>query len=145
MKPKILVSACLLGSNCKYDGGNNRDEQLIKWLADYEVIPVCPECFGGLKAPRVPSELRGGGVFARTGEDLSEQFLLGAQRTLTIALLNQVDTAILKSRSPSCGSNEIYDGSFSGRLIPGDGVTAALLKQHKIRVISSDDAVFKGK
>lgn len=145
MKPKILVSACLLGSNCKYDGGNNRDEQLIKWLADYEVIPVCPECLGDLKAPRVPSELRGGGVFARTGEDLSEQFLLGAQRTLTIALLNQVDTAILKSRSPSCGSNEIYDGSFSGRLIPGDGVTAALLKQHKIRVISSDDAVFKGK
>lgn len=136
---KVLVSACLLGDNCKYDGGNNRNESVIKFVADHKVVPVCPEVLGGLPTPRQPSELIGNRVINKDGISVDEQFRTGAKEALTIALENEVDMAILQSRSPSCGVNEVYDGTFTGTLIPGRFIFAQMLDDAGIKVIDAGE------
>lgn len=136
---KILVSACLLGENCKYSGGNNRSEHVLRFVKGHEIFPVCPEVMGGLPVPRPPAEIVNGVVMNTEGVSVDKEFRLGAQKALAIALENQVDLAILQSRSPSCGPKAVYDGSFSKRLIPGMGIFAAMLKEHGIRVIDLED------
>lgn len=137
MKKKALISACLLGVNCRYDGKNNKlpDEKLEELKEKYELIPVCAEIYGGLTTPRVPSERRDGRVYSKVGVDVTEEFTKGAEAVLYMAKLFGAELAILKENSPSCGSGTIYDGSFSGKLTEGDGVTAELLKKQGITVI----------
>ena len=120
-KPKLLVSACLLGENCKYSGGNNRDEQGRALERYFQLIPVCPECFGGLPIPR------DGCVVSKSGVDVTAAFADGAAKTLYIAEEENCGLALLKERSPSCGSHFVYDGTFTGTVVPGQGVTAAFL------------------
>ena len=135
----ILVSACLLGIPCRYKG-DARPSEWVRALNDrHSLIPVCPEQLGGLATPRNPAEQQSGRVVNTQGEDVTVPFERGAQAALALARLNHVVCAVLKARSPSCGSGEIYDGSFSGRLIPGDGVSAALLKQNGIRVFTENE------
>ncbi len=136
MREPLLVSACLLGVNCKYSGGNNAllPELLAALEARYRLVPVCPERDGGLPTPRTPSERRGDRVLNRAGEDVTEAFRRGAAIALQAAEEAGCRLALLKERSPSCGSGRIYDGSFSGTVIPGDGVAAALLKEHGLAV-----------
>lgn len=136
---KIMVSACLLGRNCKYNGGNNRNEAVLAFLEGHEVIPVCPEVAGGLSVPRSPCEIVNGVVMDQNGVNRNEAFRTGAERCLALAREKGAELAILQSRSPSCGVNEIYDGSFSGRKIPGSGVFAALLRENGVRVLDAED------
>lgn len=138
---KIIVSACLLGDNCKYNGGNNYNRELSNFLKDYEVIKVCPEVMGGLAIPRVPSEIKNGKVINQEGVDVTHKYQLGALKTLEIAKDNNIKIAILKSNSPSCGSGKIYDGTFSKTLISGDGVTTKLLKENKIIVLNEENFI----
>lgn len=136
----VLISACLLGVNCKYNGKNNEVENLIEQMENVTLIPVCPEQLGGLTTPRPPAELNGeASVFNNEGIDVTGQFIFGAEETLKIAKLYHCEYAILKERSPSCGSNQIYDGSFQGKVKEGEGVTAALLKQNSITVYSEEN------
>lgn len=132
---KIAVSACLLGVNCKYSGGNNKNEEVLKLAEKFELVPVCPESYGGLPIPREPSELRGGRVWSKSGKDVTAAFEAGAQKALEKALANGCCTAVLKERSPSCGSGKIYDGTFTGTLTDGSGVAAALFAENGIRVL----------
>ena len=136
MKEKIIISACLLGFDCKYNGGNNRmeDAAIAALRKRFELIPVCPECCGGLPTPRTPSERLGDRVVSKTGADVTEQFEKGALATLSLAQSFSVKAAVLKSNSPSCGSGQIYDGTFSSTVVAGDGITAALLKKNGIAV-----------
>ncbi len=136
---KIMVSACLIGENCKYDGGNNRSEKLLSFLRGHEVIPVCPEVLGGLPTPRVPSEIVGGEVVDRNGVPRDESFRRGAEKALEIARREKPDLVVLQSRSPSCGVNQIYDGTFSGKLIPGRGVFAKLLSENGFNIKDIED------
>lgn len=135
---KILVSACLLGENCKYSGGNNYCEKVAKLADKFEIVPVCPECFGGLKTPRTPSEIVDGKVMTKDGIDVTREFEDGAEKTLYIANECNVCYAILKERSPSCGFKQIYDGTFSGTLTYGNGVTADLLYNNGIRIFGEN-------
>lgn len=137
MKKKALISACLLGVNCKYSGGNNimPEEQLNKLMDEYELIPVCPEAYGGLTTPRVPAERAGDRVITQDGRDVTAEYEKGAEAALYLAKLFGVEAVFLKENSPSCGCGRIYDGSFSGALTEGDGVTAELLKKNGIAVI----------
>ena len=144
-----LISACLCGINCKYNGGNNLNPYFLEMLRQEDLIPICPEQLGGLPTPRSACEVVGGTgddviighaqVFTRDGRDFTEFFLKGAQETLSIAAQADVDGAILQSRSPSCGHGKIYDGTFTGKLIDGDGVTTALLKKNGIKVWNDQD------
>ena len=136
---KIIVSACLLGDNVKYNGGNNLNTDLINFLKDYEVIKVCPECFGNLPIPRSPSEIVDDKVYSKDGIDVTDEFNLGANKTLKIAKENNIKIAILKSNSPSCGSGMIYDGTFTHNLVNGDGITAKLLKENGIMVFNEEN------
>lgn len=136
MKEKILVSACLLGTNCKYSGGNNYTEEVIEFLKDYEIIPVCPEQLGGLPTPRPASEIIGDKVMNNKGTDVTSNYQKGAEETLKIAQLLGIKKALLKAKSPSCGNGKIYDGTFSGILTTGDGITTKLLKENNIEVIT---------
>lgn len=135
---KIMVSACLLGENCKYNDGNNRNEKILEFLAGNEVIPVCPEQMGGLTTPRDPAEIVDGVVINKAGVNVDQEYRMGAQKTLEIALREKPDLVILQSRSPSCGVKERYDGSFSGKLIKGSGVTAELLIQNGFNVVDAE-------
>lgn len=136
---KILVSACLLGKNCKYNGGNNLNQGVLEFIEGHEVIGVCPEQLGGLSTPRLPAEIVAGLVTNKEGVSVDNEFRKGAQEALAIALENKVDLAILQSRSPSCGVKEIYDGSFSGKKIKGQGVFAKLLSAREIKVLDAED------
>ncbi|MBR3795831.1 MAG: DUF523 domain-containing protein [Clostridia bacterium] len=136
---KIMVSACLLGENCKYSGGNNRHERVLAFIEGHEVIPICPEVMGGLPTPRSPAEIVRGTVINREGVNVDTQYRLGAKMALEIAMREKIDLAILQSRSPSCGVHEIYDGTFSGTRIPGQGVTAKLLAENGFRVMDAGD------
>ena len=140
---KIMVSACLLGENCKYNGGNNRNEKVLALLAEHEVIPVCPEVLGGLPTPRVPAELQNGVVVTKDGVSVDREFRLGAKKCLELAQKEQPDLIILQSRSPSCGVKQRYDGTISGKLIEGSGVTVELLIQHGFRVVDVEDYLTK--
>ena len=144
-KTPLLVSACLLGTDCKYNGGNNAlpPEKLAALEAKYRLVPVCPERDGGLPTPRVPSERRGERVVNREGEDVTEAYRKGAAIALQTAEKAGCRLAVLKERSPSCGSGRIYDGSFSQTLIPGDGVTAELLKEKGLAVYGETKFVYE--
>lgn len=145
----ILVSACLLGINCKYNGGNNRIPALAELCQQGRLVPVCPEMLGGLPIPRPPAEIRGGSgsavlagkakVVNREGNDVTAAFLRGAEETLTLARLFGAKKALLKESSPSCGSSTIYDGTFTGTKKAGEGVTTALLRSHGIEVFSEKE------
>ena len=137
MKEPLLISACLLGTPCRYDGKSKPlpAGQLEILRERYELYPVCPESDGGLPTPRIPSERRGGRVLNRAGEDVSVPYARGAALALKQCREHDCRKALLKERSPSCGCGEIYDGSFSGTLIPGDGVTAELLKAEGIEIL----------
>ena len=136
---KIMVSACLLGENCKYSGGNNKDERVLSFLEGHEVIPVCPEVMGGLPTPRPPAEIVGAAVINREEISVDEQFRTGAKMALEIAQREKIDLAILQSRSPSCGVKEVYDGTFSGTRIPGRGVFALMLVENGFAVMDRED------
>ena len=141
MREKVLISACLAGINCKFNGENNLlDSGILDEISKrYHLLFVCPEVFGGLSTPREPAEMKGGLVVTKTAKDVSENFKFGAEICLKIAKLNGCKKAILKARSPSCGSGQIYDGSFTKKLIFGDGVAAKLLKENDILVFCEDE------
>lgn len=139
-----MVSACLLGENCKYSGGNNLSPDLLRLLAGHTVIPVCPEVLGGLPIPRIPAEIVNGIVINREGVSVDGPFRLGAARALELARQEKPDLIILQSRSPSCGVKEVYDGSFSGKRIPGRGVFAELALRDGFRVMDVEDVLKHG-
>ena len=141
---KIMVSACLLGERCKYNGGSNENPELIRMLSGHTVIPVCPEVLGGLPVPRIPAEIVNGVVMNREGVSVDTEFRNGAERALEIAEEEQPDLIILQPRSPSCGVKEIYDGSFSGKRIPGRGVFAEMAVRRGFRVQDAEDILQKG-
>jgi len=134
-----ICSACLLGIECRYDGKEKENRKIINLSRKEILIPVCPEQLGGLSTPRVPAEQKGRKVFTKSGKDVSENFKKGAEQILKITKLYGIKEAILKQRSPSCGYGQIPDGTFSGKIVKGDGVTAALLKKNGIKVISEED------
>lgn len=139
----IMISACLAGINCRYDGDDNLVKEILDIINKKECVLVCPEQLGGLATPRYPSEIKGvingkKRVVNKKGLDVTENFYKGAYETLKIAELYKVDTAILKSRSPSCGFGKIYDGSFSSKLVRGNGITAELLKKKGIKIYTEE-------
>jgi len=145
-----LISACLLGIRCTWSGdGKYKNDRAIGLSRVETLIPVCPEQLGGLTTPRVPQEIQGGTgedvlngkckVMNKNGEDITNQFIRGAEETLKIVRQLNIKEFIGKSKSPSCGCGQIYDGTFSGRLIKGDGVTTALLRRNDIRIIPEED------
>ena len=136
---KIAVSACLLGENWKYDGGNNYSEKVHRFIEGHEVIAVCPEVAGGLPTPRVPAEIVNGIVTMKDGKNVDAEFRRGAQLETKKIIDNHVDLCILQSRSPSCGVKEIYDGSFSKKKIAGQGLLAQALSERHIRLIDSSE------
>lgn len=135
----IFVSSCLVGMSCRYDGSDNRDEKVIEYLTGKTWMPICPEQMGGLETPREPAELVQNSVITKSGRDVTAQFVKGADEVARLALLAGAHQAILKARSPSCGCSKIYDGTFSGVLIDGDGLTARALKKMGLTVCSEED------
>ena len=131
----IAVSACLLGDNCKYNGGNNYSEKVAQFLKGHNVIPVCPEVMGGLPTPREPSEIVNGTVMHKDGSSVDEEFRKGADLALKKVLEARAELVILQSRSPSCGVQTVYDGTFTGKIISGQGVFAKLLIENNIKVL----------
>ena len=136
---KIIVSACLLGENCKYNGGNNYDPAVVAFCEGKEVIPVCPEVLAGMGIPRTSIEIVDGVVMDRDGNNVDTQIRTAVQQLLDTLPLDQAQCAVLKSRSPTCGVNQVYDGTFSGTLIPGSGVLAQALKDAGCQVIDAED------
>ena len=138
---KILVSACLLGEKCRYDGGSRECPHPIftKWRNDGLLVPICPEVRGGLPVPRTPCERRGGAVASRGGEDFTEQYLAGAQAAVRLARECGAALCVLKENSPSCGAGFVYDGTFSGRTVRGQGLAAQLLRQAGFAVFSENE------
>ena len=139
---RVLVSACLLGYNCKYNGKNNLNSKIVELLKTHEVIPVCPEMFGGLSCPRIPCEKVGDRILDKEGNDCTKQFIKGAEEALNIAKEKHVDFAILQKRSPSCGNSVIYDGTFKGNLIAGNGVFAQKLQSLNIPIMEAESEKF---
>ena len=136
----LLVSACLLGTPCRYDGNSVPHPTVCALASTYKLIPVCPEELGGLPTPRTPSEIVGERVLTRTGQDVTKNYQEGAQKALEEALSKGCHIAILKERSPSCGCKRIYSGRFDGTLIDGNGITATLLIKNGIRVLGESEA-----
>ena len=133
----LLISACLLGCSCRYDGRSKPLPTLdALFAAGHTLIPFCPEIFGGLPTPRPPAERKGESVINTEGQDVTDAYVRGAAQALELVRLFRCDAALLKARSPSCGRDTIYDGTFSGTTIPGHGVTAALLLEHDIPVFT---------
>ena len=136
---KILVSACLMGENCRYKGDNCKNDKVLALSNEGELIPVCPETLGGLPTPRLPGEIVGDRVLASNGDDITEQYVRGARLALDVARRNDVSLCVLKANSPSCGKGRIYDGTFSGTKTEGNGVTARLLLQEGFKVITEEE------
>lgn len=136
---KIMVSACLLGENCKYNGGNNLNKKVIDFISEHIVIPICPEVFGGLSIPREPCELVDGVAKTKEGISCDKEYREGANKALEIAKKENPDLIILQSRSPSCGVKEIYDGTFTKTKINGQGVFAKLAIKEGYKVIDVED------
>lgn len=134
MMEKLLISACLCGEKCRYDGKDNLLSCLDLLKEKFTLVPVCPEVSGGLTTPRNPSEIVGDRVVMNNGRDVTAEYKKGALATLKTALENGCKIALMKAKSPSCGSGKIYDGTFSKTLVDGDGITARLLKEHGIKV-----------
>lgn len=139
MMDSILVSACLLGTPCRYDGQSKPSAAVCALEARYRIIPICPEVMGGLPTPRTPSEIIGDRVMMRDGRDVTENYHRGAREALRLALENQCTVAVLKAKSPSCGRDRVYDGTFTGTLTNGDGICASLLQKNGIRVLTEVD------
>ena len=139
MKKNILVSACLLGKSCRYDGKSKPCERVIALSNTYNLIPICPEVMGGLPTPRTPSEICGELVLMKDGRDVTENYNCGAKKALEIASENACTVAILKEKSPSCGRGLIHNGKFDGGLIEGYGIAAKLLKQEGIRILGESE------
>lgn len=141
-KKIILCSACLLGIKCRYDDKIKPNKKVVKLAKKgITLIPVCPEQLGGLPTPREPVEQKGRKVVTKSGKDVTKNFKKGAEQVLKLAKIFGIKKAVLKQRSPSCGCGEIYDGTFSGNIIKGDGITASLLKKNKIKVISEENLI----
>ena len=136
---KLLISACLLGIPCRYDGKSVRGVDVSHLREKYELVPVCPEIYGGLSTPRVPSERRGDKTIMKDGRDVTENYIRGAEAAYQLCLQLDCKIALLKERSPSCGKNKIYDGSFSGVLVDGEGVTAEYLRLRGIKVFGESE------
>jgi uncharacterized protein YbbK (DUF523 family) len=134
-----IVSACLAGINCGFDQGAYPVEKVKELVRHGEAIPVCPEQLGGLSTPREKHEIKGSRVISESGKDRTKEFQKGAEEALKIALLCRCDEAVLKERSPSCGCRKVYDGSFSGRLVKGEGFFAKLLRENNIKVKSHEE------
>lgn len=140
-RKSILVSACLLGEACRYDGKSQACDVVTALAADYALVPACPEQLGGLPTPRTPSEIQPNGrVIDRDGRDNTEAFQAGARAAVQLARKHECPLAILKSRSPSCGTREIHDGTFTGALIPGEGIAAAALRSAGLEVLDESEA-----
>ena len=139
MKEAILISACLLGVRCRYDGGSKPQEPLLRLMEKYTLIPVCPEQLGGLPTPRLPSERIGAQVVMKDGTDVTAAYRRGAEEALRLARLFGCRRAVLKERSPSCGHGVIHNGLFNGGLVEGDGVIAELLLQNGIAVYGESE------
>ncbi|MBQ9773249.1 MAG: DUF523 domain-containing protein [Clostridia bacterium] len=140
----VLVSACLLGEHCRYDGESRPCAAVAALGARYRLIPVCPEVMGGLPTPRTPSEICGNRVMMRNGTDVTEHYRLGAEKALRVAKKQGCKVAILKERSPSCGKGTVYSGHFDGTLVEGNGICAALLLQNGIRVLGESEITAEG-
>lgn len=136
---KIIVSACLVGDNCKYNGGNNFNQKMMGFLQSHEMIKVCPEVLGGLPIPRPSAEIVDGQVMNTEGKNITKEFSLGAQKAFEIVQKENPDLIILQSRSPSCGIKQIYDGTFSGTKIPGQGLFAELCIKAGYKVLDIED------
>ncbi|WP_276885787.1 DUF523 domain-containing protein [Anaerococcus lactolyticus] len=136
---KIGVSACLLGENCKYNGKNNFSSKLEEILKNHDLVAICPEVLGGLPTPRDPAEIVGEIVRTKDGRSVDDEFKKGAKKALELIKRSKVELVVLQSRSPSCGIGKIYDGSFTGKLINGDGIFAKLLKEEGIKAIDVED------
>ena len=143
MREKIMVSACLMGVNCRYDGKSSTCEEIKEYVKDKEVYLICPEQLGGLPTPRTRCEKKRDRVIDEWQKDQSEAFWKGAQAVLQLAKQQQIKVAILKSKSPSCGIGKIYNGEFNGTLVDGMGICAALLRDNSIKLINSDELCFK--
>ena len=139
MLKKIVVSACLLGRNCKYNGGNNYNQAVVDFVQGKEVIEVCPEMLAGLGVPRTPIEIVNGTVLDKNGNNVDVPLRRATEEILDMLRGEEIDCAILKSRSPTCGVKEIYDGTFSGKLIPGMGVLAEALDRAGYTVVDCED------
>lgn len=135
----ILVSACLLGENCKYNGGNNRNERVLRYIEGHEVCPVCPEMLGGLPSPRKPVEWRDGHAVTADGDDCTVAFNRGIERAMAQIDGKHIDLAILQSRSPTCGVKQVYDGTFTGTKIDGQGALAKALAARGIKLLDAAD------
>lgn len=134
-----LCSACLIGIKCRYDGRDKQNNKVLELAKKEVLIPVCAEQLGGLPTPRESTEIKDSRVFTKSGKDLTESFQKGAQEVLKIAKLLDIKEAIFKTKSPSCGSGQIYDGTFSGKLTQGDGITTKLLKKNNIKIITEEE------
>ena len=136
---KILVSACLLGENCKYSGGNNYNEAVAEFVKDKDVLPICPEMMAGMGCPRTPIEIVDGVLMDRNGNNVDVVMREAVEKAMEMIRKEDIRCAVLQSRSPTCGVNQIYDGSFSGKLIPGSGVLALAMKDAGYQVIDAED------
>lgn len=132
---KILVSACLLGIRCRYNGEAKGNEAILRLADKHALIPFCPEIYGGLATPREPAEIQNGCVCTQAGEDVTRQYQIGAEEAVKVARTTGCEIAILQDRSPSCGVGMVHNGLFDGGLVQGDGIAAALLRASGIRVI----------
>lgn len=136
---KIVVSACLLGENCKYNGGNNYCPRVAEFVKNYEVIPVCPEMEAGMGCPRIPIEIRDGTLVDRNGNNVDEPMREAIRKRLEDLRREEIACAILKSRSPTCGVRQVYDGTFTGTLVEGSGLFAEAMREAGYRVIDSEE------
>lgn len=142
---KIIVSACLLGEPCRYDGKSCLSQEVIEYVKNQQVFMVCPEVLGGLPIPRDSCEIVCERVISKVGDDHTQAYVKGAEAVLALAKKEKIDCAILKSKSPSCGYGEIYDGSFSANLVKENGICAKILVNNGVKVINSDEIAFKSK
>ena len=136
---KILVSACLLGENCKYNGGDNYNSAVAEFVWDKEILPICPEMLAGMGCPRTPIEIVDGVLMDRNGRNVDAAMRGVVAEALKQISSEEIQCAVLQSRSPTCGVNQVYDGSFTGKLIPGAGIFAQALKDAGYRVIDAED------
>lgn len=136
---KILVSACLLGENCKYNGGNNYNVAVVEFVKDKDVLPICPEMMAGMDCPRTPIEIVDGVLMDRDGKNVDVAMREAVANAMELIQEEEIQCAVLQSRSPTCGVNQIYDGSFSGKLIEGSGVFVQALKDAGYQVIDAED------
>ena len=140
---KILVSACLLGENCKYNGGNNFAPAVVEFLKGREVLTICPEMMAGMGCPRTPIEIVDGVLMDRDGNNVDEAMRDAVEQAMEVIRKENIQCAILQSRSPTCGVNQVYDGTFSGKLIAGSGIFAQALKDAGYQVLDAEDIISK--